>query len=109
MDFYTVGSSFRVASFLATSFSMHVAEQFLLYSDGRGEPCVVWEIHLDPAGEFSPARRCKHVSYVKHSNVARECEYLFAPYSPFTVKEVGVLIRCIQQVINGGCLGLSCN
>jgi hypothetical protein len=70
---------------------MHVAEQFMLYSDGRGEPCVLWEIHVDPASELSPARRCNHVSYVKHSNVASECEYLFARYLPFTAKEVSFL------------------
>jgi hypothetical protein len=30
----------------------------------------------------------KHVNYVNASNVSGEAEYLFAPYSPFTVKEV---------------------
>jgi hypothetical protein len=31
---------------------------------------------------------CKHVNYVSVSKVPGEAEYLFAPYSPFTVKEV---------------------
>jgi hypothetical protein len=57
-------------------------------SDERGEPCVMWEVHVDPAGKYSPARRCKHVNYVERTNVVEEKEYLFAPYSPFTVTEV---------------------
>jgi hypothetical protein len=32
--------------------------------------------------------RCDHVSYVERSNVEGEEEYLFAPYSPFTVTKV---------------------
>jgi hypothetical protein len=91
--FYRVGKTFRVAGFFATSFLRHKAEQFMCMSDERGEPCVMWEVHVDPAGEYSPARRCKHVNYVERTNVQGEEEYLFAPYSPFTITEV-----CMQMV-----------
>ena len=90
-DFYQVGKSFRVAGFLATSFVREVAEGFMCFADRRGEPCVLWEIHVDPAGERSPARRCKHVNYVTRHNIPGEEEYLYAPYSPFTVREVSCL------------------
>jgi hypothetical protein len=87
-DFYQVGKSFRVAGFLAASFSKIVAEKFMVLADGSKEQCVIWEIRLDPRGEHSHVYKCKHVSYVRYSNLEHEMEYLFAPYSPFTVKEV---------------------
>ena len=38
-----------------------------------------WRVRIDPE------RKCLHVNFVKTSNVAGEEEYLFAPYSAFTV------------------------
>ena len=87
-NFYTEGKSFRVAGFLASSFSIEKAHSFMIFADNRQEPCVLWEIHVDPRGKTSLVHRCKHVSYVQRTNVPGEQEYLFAPYSPFTVKEV---------------------
>ena len=86
--FFDQHKTFCVAGFLATSFSREKAEEFMCFADQRGEPCVMWEVQVDPAGERSAARRCLHVNYVTRSNVPGEDEYLFAPYSPFTVKEV---------------------
>jgi hypothetical protein len=86
--FYESGREFRVAGFLASSFSQATAEHFMCSARARSEPCVMWVIHVDPAGEHSPAKRCMHVSYVERSNMPDEMEYLFAPYSPFTVKQV---------------------
>ena len=34
---------------------------------------------------IDPSRKCVHVNLVKKTNVAGEEEYLFAPYSAFTV------------------------
>lgn len=87
-SFFKLGREFRVAGFLASSFSQETAEHFMSSARARGEPCIMWEIHVDPAGESSPAKRCMHVSYVERSNMPGEKEYLFAPYLPFTVKQV---------------------
>jgi hypothetical protein len=86
--FFQTGKKYRVPGILATSFSQHVAEHFMCGAGQRGEPCVLWIVRVDPAGEHSLARRCMHVNYVERSNVAGEEEYLFAPYSPFKVTKV---------------------
>jgi hypothetical protein len=54
----------------------------------KGFQTVMWVVHVDPAGEHDPAKRCKHVNFVQHSLVPGEQEYLFAPYSIFTVRSV---------------------
>ena len=88
--FYTAGKKYRVPGFLATSFSRQVAENFMMWADSRNEPCVLWIVEVDPEGEHSQAKRCMHVNYVERTgpDVPVEEEYLFAPYAPFTVKEV---------------------
>ena len=49
---------------------------------------------IDPAGAGDEARRCKHVNFVDNSHIVddagqpREAEFLFAPYSVFTVRSV---------------------
>ena len=43
---------------------------------------ILWTIRIDPA------LKCKHVNLVTKSNVPGEAEYLFAPYSAFTVLTV---------------------
>ena len=83
--FYKVGALFRAAGFLATSFSQDNASEYMCRASVGGEPCVLWEVHVDPAGGQSQAMRCKHVCYLEHGG---EKEYLFAPYSPFTVDSV---------------------
>ena len=40
---------------------------------------VLWLIRIDPE------RKCVHVNLVQKSNIVGEQEYLFAPYSAFTV------------------------
>ena len=87
-QFYHVGKKYRVPGFLATSFSQEVAESFMTWADRRGEPCVLWIVHVVPEGESSNARKCMHVNYVTRSEAENEQEYLFAPYAPFTVREV---------------------
>jgi hypothetical protein len=57
-----------------------------------GTPPVHWIFKLDPRGEKNPRYRCKHVNYLeKVTNVPGEEEYLFAPYSVFTVVSVTVI------------------
>jgi hypothetical protein len=91
-SFYQVGKVFRVAGYLATSFSQATAEEFMCMAGQREEPCVLWEIHVDPEGEHSATKRCQHVAYVTHANVPGEEEYLYAPYAPFTVKSVSMYL-----------------
>ena len=40
---------------------------------------IMWQVRIDPE------RKCNHVNLVKKTNVPGEEEYLFAPYSAFTV------------------------
>ena len=87
-QFFNAGKKYRVPGFLATSFSQQVADRFMTWADRRGEPCVLWIVHVVPEGESSEARKCMHVNYVTRANVKDEDEYLFAPYVPFTVREV---------------------
>jgi hypothetical protein len=78
--FFRSGQKFRQPAFLATSFSKSVAEGFIRMRGG--DDCVLWTIRIDPA------RKCKHVNLVTKTNVEGEQEYLFAPYSAFTVVSV---------------------
>ena len=50
-------------------------------------PAVKWIIHLDMRGAKELRYRCKHVNYVTRTDVPGEEEFLFAPYSFFTVSE----------------------
>jgi len=86
--FYEEGKEFRVPGFLAASFEYETAYNFMCRADRRKEPCVAWEIHVDPDGKDKKWCRCAHVNYVESSNVKKEKEYLFAPYAPFKVKQV---------------------
>ncbi len=82
---------YRVPGFLATSFSHDVAWQFMYeaWREGRGPPCVLWRISVHPEGGKVLRHRVKHVNFVERSEVQQdEQEYLFAPYSVFTVTKV---------------------
>jgi hypothetical protein len=52
---------------------------------------VLWQV--DPEGGRNPMRRCMHVNLIKSSNLGHEREFLFAPYSVFTVRRS--LYMCI--------------
>ena len=86
--FFTVGKQFRVPGFLATSFSQGKAMEFLRTQEAYGRQGMLWTVHVDPAGEADPSKRCKHVNLVQHSLVPGEQEYLFTAYSIFTVRSV---------------------
>ena len=60
---------------------------------------VLWVVHFDPRGntaaaDFDDKYRCKHVNFISNSHIMNdqgqpcEAEYLFAPYSTFTVRSV---------------------
>ena len=85
--FFQPGKKYRVPGFLATSFKEDKAEEFLYRAHDESKlPAVKWVIELDPRGKSSFKYRCKHVNFVSKTNVPGEEEYLFAPYSVFTVK-----------------------
>ena len=90
--FYVVGKKYRVPGFLATSFAEKVAKKFLVQSHfnagGARRPAVLYRVHLDLRGATDVAFRCMHVNLVQHTAVPGEEEYLFAPYSVFTVRAV---------------------
>lgn len=76
-SFFVAGRKYRQPAYLATSFCRDVAEGFLWRSV---LPCkILWIVHIDPS------LKCVHVNLVRQSNVDGEEEYLFAPYSAFTV------------------------
>ena len=90
LEFYQglVGKSFRVSGLLATSLSTTISYGFMNMARENGLPAAIYIITYDPRGKDDVRYTCKHVNYVNASNVSGEAEYLFAPYSPFTVKEV---------------------
>ena len=45
-----------------------------------GDNCVLWRVRIHSE------RRCHHVNLVKKTHVGGENEYLFVPYSVFTVR-----------------------
>jgi hypothetical protein len=49
-------------------------------------PQVLWRFHLD--GALPPNRRCVHVNFIDRTDgtVHGEDEFLFSPYSTFTVR-----------------------
>jgi len=78
-DFFAPGRDFRQPAFLATSFLEETAHKFIRM---RGDDnCVLWRVYINPE------HGCKHVNVVTRvvPGLADEQEYLFAPYSAFTV------------------------
>ena len=45
-----------------------------------------WIFHQHPRAEDTVRYRCRHVSFLSRTNVPGEEEYLFAPYSVFTIR-----------------------
>ena len=83
-SFYTKGKKFRAPMFVATSGKRHVAEEFVMRSASSAlddqEP-TMFIFHFDPT------KRCNNVNYItKTDGVVGEEEFLFAPYSTFTVR-----------------------
>jgi hypothetical protein len=88
-SFFTANKQYRAPMFLATSFKKEKAQQFLTMAwaigfSGPKDALVLWKIKLDPQ------ERCHHVNLIqnKDTHVEGECEFLFVPYSVFTVESV---------------------
>ena len=52
--FYVAGKKYRVPMFLASSFNIHVAENFCVSAEDRGETPVIWTIKVDARGASQP-------------------------------------------------------
>ena len=48
----------------------------------------MWRITLDPRGVLNPEYRVRHMGFVSKTLVTGENEYLFVPYSVFTLVSV---------------------
>jgi len=94
--FFVVGKKYRAPMFLATSSSEDTAvDTFLMRLEPPSaeqappwqEP-VLWRFHLD--GNKPESARCKHLNFIDRTDgtVHGEDEYLYAPYSTFTVRAV---------------------
>ena len=81
-DFFVPRRHFRIPNYFATSFSADTADTFLRRSPMPSK--VRWVVRVDPV------RRCVHVNLVTRRvpGLPDEQEYLFAPYSTFTVRSV---------------------
>ena len=83
--FFSKGQAYRVPQFLATSFKVTVAEEFLgrARMGGAVSARVLWKVKLDPA------KRCQHVNLLtpEKTHVQGENEFLFAAFSAFTVEK----------------------
>ena len=81
------GKKYRVPAFLASSTKRSIAAKFAFdaYAANSSHPCVIWCIKVDARGENHPEYRVKHMTFVSKTLVEGEEEYLFAPYSVFTL------------------------
>ena len=86
--FYVAGKRYRVPMFLSTSSSKDKAVEFM--RDRGGPDMVLWEFRFHSSGQ------CRHVNFINrhdgslgsNPNLAAEDEFLFSPYSAFTVVSV---------------------
>lgn len=94
--FFTGGKAYRAPMFLATStdedvsvhtFLMRLPAASASQSPPWQEP-VLWRFHLN--GSLPENRRCVHVNFIDRTDgtVHGEDEFLYAPYSTFTVRHV---------------------
>ena len=85
-----IGKKYRVPGFLATSLRREIAVAFA-YKAGMtnpSHPCAIWRITFDPRGKDHPEYRVRHMALVSKTLVVGEQEYLFTPYSVFTLVSV---------------------
>jgi len=84
IHFTTIGKKYRCPMFLATSKNKITSMKVFCKRAQveRKEPPILYVFHLDP--QFG----CVNVNYVDRTNVENEDEFLFVPYSVFTVKSI---------------------
>ena len=78
---------YRVPAFLATSNNRSVAAGFV-FKASKSHSCAIWCIKFDKRGKDHPEYRVRHMTFVSKTLVPDKEEYLFAPYSVFTLQEV---------------------
>ena len=85
-----IGKKYRVPGFLATSVRREIAAAFAFKADktNPSHPSAMWRITFDPRGKEHPEYRVKHMTFVSKTLIPGEREYLFAPYSVFTLVSV---------------------
>merc|ERR1719506_303666 len=85
-----IGKKYRVPGFLATSVRRDIAAGFAFKADmtNPSHPCAIWRITFDPRGKDFPQFRVRHMTLVSKTLIMGEHEYLFAPYSVFTLVSV---------------------
>ena len=49
---------------------------------------MIWVVQVDPEGEDDEEELCQNANYIANTHIPGEDEYLFVPYSVFTVTKV---------------------
>ena len=81
------GKKYRVPGFLATSNQRSVASTFAFNAD-KHHAHALWRVTFDRRGKNSAQHRVQHVWFVCKTFIPGEGEYLFEPYSVFTLVSV---------------------
>jgi len=84
--FFAIGKKYRVPGYLATSLRRKIAVSFALRA-AENMARVLWRISVDTRGITDPIYRCRHAFVLEKTHIPGEEEYLFVPYSTFTVME----------------------
>lgn len=85
-SFFALGKKYRVPGYLATSLRRKIAVAFALRAS-ETMARVLWRISVDVRGITDPIYRCRHAFVLEKTHIPGEEEYLFVPYSTFTVME----------------------
>eukprot|EP00669_Euglena_mutabilis_P013458 TRINITY_DN842_c0_g1_i1.p1 TRINITY_DN842_c0_g1~~TRINITY_DN842_c0_g1_i1.p1 ORF type:complete len:300 (+),score=120.09 TRINITY_DN842_c0_g1_i1:473-1372(+) len=82
--FFTPGKKYRAPMFVATSVDRDLCLKIFCRRAqmNLGHPPVLWVIRMHER------EGCKHVNYIHTTECMEEQEYLFSPYSVFTVEQV---------------------
>lgn len=80
-SFFSIGKEYRVPMYLATSTNKGICLRIFCQRAAKASclPPVLYTVLIDPEAH------CAHVNYVKKTNCPDEREFLFVPYSVFTV------------------------
>ena len=81
------GKKYRVPGFLATSTDKGVAVGFV-HKANKDHARAMWRVTFDKRGKHDVKYRVQHMSFVSKTLVEGEDEYLFAPYSVFTLVSI---------------------
>ena len=88
-----MGKQYRVPGYIASSFNEKVAKGFArrAYQSAAGKTdAVIFVVQVDPEGEEDEDELCQNANFITNTLVPGEDEYLFVPYSAFTVTKVEI-------------------